>query len=162
MRKPEEKKAREKTMLIREWKREDLPRVHELLVELSATLGRKHRLGLEHLHCQFEALARRPETYRSFVCEADGEIAGFLSLVFYASALHPKGTALVNELVVSAGSRGKGVGRALMAHAVKFAQEDGWDEIEVGAEKFNTKAIDFYKACGLDKEYILLGKEFGE
>ena len=38
----------------------------------------------------------------------------------------------------------------------------GMYDIEVGTEKTNLKAIDFYKSIGFDEEYILLGREFGE
>jgi hypothetical protein len=33
---------------------------------------------------------------------------------------------------------------------------------ERGVEKFNTNAIAFYKACGIDQESLLLGREFYE
>jgi ribosomal protein S18 acetylase RimI-like enzyme len=147
-------------MQIRKWKSEDLPRIHGLLIELAKTINHEHRLDLLDLQHQFADMNRSPDVYRSFVCETDGEVAGFISLVFYSSVLHTKGTVLVNELIVAGSHRGRGIGRALLEHAIGIAQSEGWDEIEVGVEPFNTKAIGFYKACGMDEESLLLEKEF--
>ena len=147
-------------MHIRPWRREDLPHISQLLNELCSVIGHPYHNDTALLKSQFEEMRRQPDVYRSYVCEIDQKTAGFISLVCYASVLHQKGTALINELVVGNAFRGKGVGRALMEHALALAEKEGWDELEVGVEKENTKALQFYKACGVDQEHVLLGKEF--
>jgi ribosomal protein S18 acetylase RimI-like enzyme len=84
-------------------------------------------------------------------------VVGMISMVFYSSALHRTGTALINELIVAPGYRSKGIGTQLLTPCVDLAKKRGFDEIEVGVEKANTTAAAFYRRNGIDKEYILLG-----
>lgn len=82
-------------------------------------------------------------------------------MVFYKTVFHRGGTALINELIVTRKHRGRGIGTKLVEAAVREAKARGMDEIEVGTEKGNGRAIGFYQANGFDEEYVLLGREFG-
>jgi ribosomal protein S18 acetylase RimI-like enzyme len=147
-------------MPIREWRLEDLPRVRALLSELSASIGHGYHADDEVLRNHFQLMAKQPDVYATFVAEEDDEIVGFVSVVFYRSVLHHTGTALVNELVVAENRRGRGLGEELLSLCVELARQRGCDEIEVGVEKGNQRAIDFYRKNGMDEEYVLLGREF--
>jgi ribosomal protein S18 acetylase RimI-like enzyme len=149
-------------MEIRSWRAEDLPQVTALLAELDDALGETQEVGLADVERQFRLMEADPATYASFVCEEDGSIKGFISLLFYRSVYHREGTAQINELVVARDSRGRGIGKALLGCAAAIARSRNMDEIEVGVMKDNEKAIRFYKSHGLDEEYLLLGKEFGD
>ncbi|MDD5601285.1 MAG: GNAT family N-acetyltransferase [Actinomycetota bacterium] len=96
----------------------------------------------------------------SNVAVKDGDIIGFISIIFYKTLFHSGGTALINELIVSEDYRRKGVGKKLISKAIKIAKQRGMDEIEVGTEKKNIIAQSFYKKCGFNNEYILLSKTF--
>jgi len=85
---------------------------------------------------------------------------GFISLVLYRSFFHKKGTVLVNELVVSREYRNQKIGRALIEHAMAVAQGLGFDEIEVGVMKENTRALAFYRQNGFNQKNLLLGMAF--
>ena len=147
-------------MAIRSWREEDLPQVTTLLAELDDALGETQSIGLADVERQFRLMGSEPGAYSNFVCEEDGAIKGFISLLFYRSVYHREGTAQINELVVSKDCRGKGIGEALLAHAVALARARNMDEIEVGVMKDNEGAIRFYKRHGLDEEHLLLGMEF--
>jgi ribosomal protein S18 acetylase RimI-like enzyme len=147
---------------IRTWKESDLPAIHGLLRELSGTIGEEYHEDFEAIRGHFREMEKKPDVYACFVYSAGSHVVGFVSLVFYRSVLHRRGTALINELVVAESQRGKGVGKELLVHCVELARQKGYDEIEVGVMRDNQKAVSFYKANGLDEEYVLLGMEFGE
>lgn len=146
-------------MAIRSWAIQDLPDVNALLGELSKTIGFEYHGSLEMLRRHFDESERHPDFYSTWVYVDNGTVSGFLSAVCYGSVLHRKGTALINELVVSEGSRGKGIGRELLQHFVSDAAARGFDEVEVGAVRDNDRAIAFYRRNGFDEEYVLLGRE---
>jgi len=109
-----------------------------------------------------EDMLARPAFYLNRVaCQDDGErVIGFISAVFYKSLLHRGGSALINELVVDATQRGKGVGRRLLDEAIAEAQVRGMDEVEVSTAFGNEAAIRLYRSAGFMEEYLMLSKEF--
>jgi GNAT superfamily N-acetyltransferase len=147
-------------MAIRRWARADLPRIGELLGQLAAAIGEEYCPDGPALEERFASMEAGGSIYLNLVYEEAGKLLGFVSIVFYESVFHRVGTALVNELIVDESARGKGIGAVLLGEAVREARARGMDEIEVGVEKTNSKAIAFYQANGMDEEYLLLGKEF--
>jgi ribosomal protein S18 acetylase RimI-like enzyme len=146
---------------IRRWKKEDLPQVNGLLTALAKSIGFGYHGSLLLLQEHYSRMERFPNLYSTFVYTIeDDRVAGMISVIYYESVLHRKGTALVNELVVDHTLRRRGIGGELLSYCVRLSFEQGYDEIEVGVEKTNLSAITFYKRHGLDKEYLLLGKEF--
>jgi ribosomal protein S18 acetylase RimI-like enzyme len=143
--------------LLRSWEEGDLPRILDLLKVLAEKLGDGMVFDMDRLRRQFRAMKRKGELYECFVCEEEGRVTGFVSVVFYESVFHMKGTALISELVVEEGSRGSGIGERLLRRAVEEAEIRDMDEVEVGVMKENEEAIRFYKKRGLVEEYLLLG-----
>ncbi len=120
----------------------------------------ENQFKLDHFQQLLDVMNANPASYHNLVCEADGQVCGFLSLVFYSSFFHRVGTALINELVIDSSRRGLGLGRQLIEAAVAEARARSLDEIEVGTEVTNQAAQQFYKKCGFTEEYVLLGMEF--
>ncbi|MCB0085095.1 MAG: GNAT family N-acetyltransferase [Caldilineaceae bacterium] len=147
-------------MPIREWQRADIPAICMLLQALNQALQEDQLIDASIVESHFAAMANNPEIYQSYVFVENSEIKGFVAVVNYRSIYHKKGTALVSELVVKEGERGKGIGGKLLRYCMQRAREQGMDEIEVAVMKDNPGAIAFYKQHGLDEEYYLLGKEF--
>ena len=145
---------------VREWKAEDLPQILELLKQLAARLEYDFVFDIERLGSQFREISAKPEEYASYVYEENGSIRGFVSAVFYVSVFHYRGTALVNELVVREGLKGRGIGTALIARIDEEARKRGMDELEVGVAKENAEAREFYRKNGIGEEYLLMGKEY--
>jgi ribosomal protein S18 acetylase RimI-like enzyme len=105
-------------------------------------------------------MAANPDFYFTLVAEQEGHVIGFISLLFYRVWFHPGGTALINELIVDDRYRNQGIGALLIDAAVKEAHSRGMDEIEVGTEQENLGAQRFYRRCGFNETYLLLGMEF--
>ena len=79
--------------------------------------------------------------YIGFVAEADGVMIGQLTL----RLLEGRGGL---GMVVAAGQRGRGVGRALIAAAVAAARERALVAIDLDVFAHNTGAIGLYRSCG--------------
>jgi len=151
---------REYSMHIRQWKEQDLNQIISLLHEMEDTLEEDQKIEYKNVYNHFQAMEQQKDTYENYVLVLDEKVIGFMSILFYRSIYHQKGTAQINELVVSKDYRNQGLGKQLLQFGIKIAKERGMDEIEIGVSKDNKKALDFYKRNGIDEEYVLLGKEF--
>ena len=138
---------------------DDLPSVVVLMDELQE-VARGDKVNFRDISKVFSEMEKLPEVYLNIVAEISGKIVGFISVIFYRTVFHKGGTALINELIITQAERGKGIGGLLVKMAQDEALDRGFDEIEVGTEKTNALAQGFYRKCGFDKEYVLLGMEF--
>jgi GNAT superfamily N-acetyltransferase len=82
------------------------------------------------------------------IAEADGEALGF-ALFFhnYSTFLAQPGLYL-EDLYVRPEARGRGTGRALLAHLARLALERGCGRLEWWVLDWNTSAIRFYRSLG--------------
>ena len=96
------------------------------------------------------------------VAEHGDGIAGLvmvLTRVPFESLDEPPGDcALVAELVVRAGSRGHGIGRALLRAAERLAHESGATELRIGVLSTNLPARQLYLAEGFAPYSEILAK----
>lgn len=146
-------------VIVRLCTREDLPSVVDLMKELRE-VAHGEQVSLNDVNKVFEIMETLPEIYLNMVAEISGRVVGFISVIFYKTVFHKGGTALINELIITESERGKGIGELLVQRAENEARRRGLDEIEVGTEKTNEAAQKFYRKCGFDEEYVLMGKEF--
>jgi ribosomal protein S18 acetylase RimI-like enzyme len=84
------------------------------------------------------------------VAEIGGHTVGLVHLTMRERNIPfvPKRIAVINEVVVSADQRGKGIGRQLMANAQELAASRGADEIWLDVWEFNKPALGFYESLG--------------
>ncbi len=144
-------------MTIRAFRPEDLGAVRSLLASLAEHLGERFAVDPYESESSVAHMIEQPDEYALFVCD-DPTVVGFVSVVCYRTLFHRRGTALINELVVAESHRGRGIGAALVARAHEAARARGVDEIEVGVKPGNIDAVRFYRRCGFDQEYLLLGR----
>jgi ribosomal protein S18 acetylase RimI-like enzyme len=78
--------------------------------------------------------------------DQDNEIAGALTLVLFRvpSGLH----ALIEDVVVDADSRGKGIGKTLMLAAIERAKRAGAEGIELTSRPSRAAANEMYRSMG--------------
>ena len=146
-------------MTIRKWTEADLGQIQGLLRQMEETIGNGPILDEDTLLRHFKAMEENTDVYENYVVTDNGSVVGYMSLLFYRSLFHAEGTAQINELVVDGEHRNKGYGKALLQFGIQRAKDRGMDEIEIGVEKENVKALDFYKRNGIEEEYVLLGRE---
>lgn len=94
----------------------------------------------------------------ALLAEEGGEVVGMLSYSVRPNLYHTGDTALIEELIVSGRSRGKGIGSALVHEMIALAQVLGCKEVSVSTMPDNAGAISFYRKHGLVDEAVLLEK----
>ena len=135
------------------------PRDADALVELGRAVGREpggwlittadwRTAGDERRY--LKALRRYPHA-AVFVVEADdGELVGRLSV---ARDQHPASAHVADlGLMVAAGWRRRGIGRALLVQAVEWARARGVSKLELHVFPHNDAAIALYEQFGFERE----------
>ncbi|WP_339810245.1 GNAT family N-acetyltransferase [Zunongwangia profunda] len=132
---------------IREAKREDMPKVLELIMELA-----KH----ENAEDQVEISVKNLETegfnngnFKCFVADVDGKLAG-MALVYFRFSTWKGRTVHLEDLIVTETMRGTGLGGALYNQVVKYGYEHGVKRVEWVVSEGNKNAIEFYENTGAD------------
>ncbi len=146
-------------MTIRKWNINDLDEIMILLQQMNEALDEQQEINIESINVHFKKMEELKNVYENYVLVKDNKVIGYMSLLFYRSLFHKVGTAQMNELIIDKAYRNKSYGKELLEYGVERAVDKGMDEIEIGVEKENKKAIEFYKRNGIEEEYLLLGKE---
>lgn len=129
------------TVTVRPMTAQDLSRV----AELSEQLG--YPVSLADLQSRFSKIA--PDQAQAlFVVESpDRRVVGWTH-VYATHLLESPSFAEIGGLVVGAGSRRIGAGRALVEAADGWARSQGLDRVRVRSNVQRTEAHRFYPACG--------------
>jgi len=138
-------------MEIRRAHEGDGERVHPLLEQLMHA-DRERRGGAWRV-------ALKDPDYAAWVAEADGKAIGFLDLFVLADVAHGANIAVINNLVVDAGFRSRGIGTHLLRAAERHRRERGAVETHVWTGRENGPAIRLYTACGFVDRGVLLELE---
>lgn len=126
---------------------EDWEAVYELICEMEDT-----RLPPERFAAIFQSQLRDP-CYICLVCECDGHVAGVLNLRFEEQLHHAGRVAEVMEFAVGPAYRSRGIGKGMLAHARRLAEESGCILIEVACNQRRTDAHRFYQSEGMQNSH---------
>lgn len=138
------------TPLIRTATRDDLPRLIELLAQLSLDDPRED-LGSPRPAAYDAALDEVLNDPRQtlLVAEAGGAVVGMTCYIQVPNLSHVgRPYAIVEDVVVDAAHRGKGYGEALMRRALELAREGGCYKLVFTSNKARTDAHRFYQRLG--------------
>jgi GNAT superfamily N-acetyltransferase len=101
-----------------------------------------------HYERAFDAIAR-DERQTLLVAESDGFVAGTASVVVVANLSHiGRPYAIVENVVVDASFRGKGIGDAMLNHATEIARNAGCYKVALTSNKSRVDAHRFYERLG--------------
>ena len=126
---------------ISEASNEILSEVNGLLPQLSKSAS---PLSLESLD-----ILAKSESTNLFVAKEGKKVWGMLSLVLFSI---PTGTkAWVEDVVVDSSARGKGIGKALMNHALKKVREKRGKSIDLTSRPSRETANKLYQSLGYQK-----------
>jgi GNAT superfamily N-acetyltransferase len=85
------------------------------------------------------------------VAELEGRLAGTADVLVVTNLAHRGAPwAIVENVVVTASLRRRGVGRALLAHAVDVARAAGCYKLQLLSAKHRTEAHAFYRSLGME------------
>jgi GNAT superfamily N-acetyltransferase len=129
----------------------DAEAVARLIRELAATIGESSRVNSSRVRRWLQTPG-----CGALVAVETGAVVGTRTYTVRPNLYHALPVFLIEELVVHAGSRGKGLGRALLDTAIKIARGKGCAEISVSTESGNTSAQTLYRSAGLTDESVLL------
>jgi GNAT superfamily N-acetyltransferase len=134
---------------IRPAAKPDLPQV--LLLYAQPGLDDGTVLPVEEAQRIFDRFARYPD-YALYVTELDGRIVGTFALLVMDNLAHMGApSAIVEDVVVDAAHRGKGIGRAMMAHAIEVCRSKGCYKMALSSNLKREKAHAFYDSLGFER-----------
>lgn len=142
------------TYAIRPARREDCPRLLELVRELAAFEKAPEAVTISLEDFTEGGFGDRP-IWWAFVAEADGGVVAFtLYYIRFSTWTGPR--MYLEDIIVTQAMRGHGIGRALWDRLVAEAHEKGFRGITWQVLDWNKPAIDFYQKRGarLDPEWI--------
>lgn len=153
--------------MIREYRPEDFPQLEECFVELQ-----EFERTLEPLREEGRALAQKYLEYmfrqcaetsgKVFVAEAEGRVAGFVSLwlKMKSNTLMDKEYeyAYVSDIVVLESHRGRGLGRALLEAAEDYSIRQGARMLRLGVLTKNSVARNLYTDFGFEEHAVSMSK----
>ncbi len=82
------------------------------------------------------------------IAEWGGEAAGFAVWFANYSTFSGRHGVYLEDLFVRPAFRGKGVGKALLAHLARTCVDNGWSRLQWAVLDWNTPSIEFYKSLG--------------
>ena len=78
------------------------------------------------------------------VAELSGEVVGMATLQILISTAEGGRAGLVEDVVVSADHRGKGIGQSLLSDLTEWAEKNKLARLQLLADKDNQAALEFY------------------
>jgi N-acetylglutamate synthase-like GNAT family acetyltransferase len=100
-------------------------------------------------------LFERGEAVRIMVAEHSGQIVGMGVLHYSVSTYLGAKVAMLEDVIVAAGERGRGTGKRLMAGIIEQARSDGARRITLLADHDNTTARSFYESFGFARSTMI-------
>jgi GNAT superfamily N-acetyltransferase len=141
-------------MQIREGKREDLPRVLELVKELALYERAPHEVTNTLQLMEEDGFGTKP-VYGFFVAEEGNLIVG-LSLYYWRYSTWKGKRLWLEDIIVTEQARGRGIGKMLFDRTMEKALEENCTGMMWQVLDWNEPAINFYKKYGskLDYEWV--------
>lgn len=139
---------------IRNGKREDLPRVLELIKELATFERAPHEVINTVALMEEDGFGKNP-IYGFFVAENDKGIVG-LSLYYWRYSTWKGKRLYLEDIIVTESERGSGIGKKLFDRTMQHAVDQNCSGMMWQVLDWNEPAINFYKKYGakLDGEWI--------
>jgi GNAT superfamily N-acetyltransferase len=133
--------------------RADLPAVLALYAQPGLDDGKV--LALPAAEAVFDRMARYPDyTLWVAVDEHDRVVGSYALLVMDNLAHRGTPSAVVEDVVVEPALQGRGVGRAMMAHALDTARAKGCYKLALSSNAKRTGAHAFYDSLGFKRHGI--------
>ncbi|MEM7185389.1 MAG: GNAT family N-acetyltransferase [Bacteroidota bacterium] len=131
---------------IRNATEKDMPQVLDLIVELAVFEKEPDAVQITVEDLVSAGYGPQP-SFTCFVAEVKGTIVG-MALVYFRFSTWAGKTVHLEDLVVKEAMRGKGVGDALYARVMEYANDEGVNRVNWMVLGWNKGAIRFYERTG--------------
>lgn len=140
--------------MIRKGRREDLPRVFELILELAHFERAPHEVTNTIAQMEVDGFGPNP-LFGFFVAEDETGIHG-IALYYYRYSTWKGKRLYLEDIIVTEQKRGLGLGKALFDATMNQALQDNCTGMMWQVLDWNESAIAFYKSYGsrLDAEWV--------
>ncbi len=139
---------------IREGKKEDLPRVFELVRELALYEKAPHEVSNTIAMMEKDGFGPNP-VYGLYVAEKAGVIVG-MSLFYWRYSTWKGKRLYLEDIIVTESERGSGIGKRLFEQTMKKTLEEGCTGMMWQVLDWNEPAINFYRKYNarIDDEWL--------
>jgi len=100
-------------------------------------------------HAGLADMVARPDTHLLVARDGDGAIVGSLTLVLYRIPTRLEG--VIQDVVVDAAARGRGIGEALTREAQRIGKEEGVGQIRLSSRPEREAANRLYPRLGFER-----------
>ena len=121
--------------------------VHSFILELAVYERLAHEAVVSRDDVK-AALFGDPARAQCDIAEADGEPVGFALWVYNFSTFVGRAGVWLEDLYVRPAARGRGAGKALLAHLARRCRDENLGRLEWAVLNWNTPSIAFYDALG--------------
>ncbi|UII33420.1 GNAT family N-acetyltransferase [Fulvivirga ulvae] len=143
-------------MIIREGKKEDLPRTLELIKELAAYEKAPDEVTNTVEQMEKDGFGDHP-IYGMFVAENEDQVIVGIAIYYYRYSTWKGKRIYLEDIVVTESERGKGTGKLLFDRVIQQGKESECSGMVWQVLDWNEPAINFYKKyynATLDGEWI--------
>jgi GNAT superfamily N-acetyltransferase len=127
----------------------DVPALSQLLYQLFAQEEEFTPNGTHHAKA-LQTIIENREIGTIFVAKVDNKAVGMVSLLFTVSTALGGKVAWLEDMVISTKHQSQGIGKALLAHAIKYAKAKQIERITLLTDQSNHKAQKFYQSFGFE------------
>jgi GNAT superfamily N-acetyltransferase len=135
-------------MTVRPVRPDDVPAVVGLVRELADYERALHEVRLTEEQLTERLFGDSPALFGHVAVADDGEVVGIALWFLNFSTWRGTHGIYLEDLYVSPGHRGTGLGRELLRTLAALCVERGYSRLEWSVLDWNTPSIDFYKAAG--------------
>jgi GNAT superfamily N-acetyltransferase len=117
--------------------------------ELAVYEKLEHEVDATEAMIDAALFAATPRAFCEFA-EWNGEPVGFALWFLNFSSFRGRCGIYLEDIFVRPAHRGRGIGKALLAHLARRCVAEGWTRLEWSVLDWNTPSIGFYKAQGAE------------
>ena len=131
---------------IRKAKKEDMSRVHELIMELAVYEKLPQEVEVNQNDLVNDGFGENP-LFHCFVAEVNSKVEG-MAIIYNRYSTWKGKTVHLEDLIVTKNMRNKGIGALLLDKVILFGKEMSVKRISWEVIDWNKKAIKFYERKG--------------